>query len=308
MTDIKAIDIMNYPNQVKEVPYDFNEWEEWRKVCTTTFKPFFPLGRFPTTPEELEKHKHIYGTAFYPYESLEELIKVMDKEGYDKVCMAAVKMWSYRRSFKLIFDFTIEQVNNLVKRGKGRIIGAAGYNPFRIKESLDDIEKAVKEYGFKFVYLHNISFGIPYNDKKLYPLYGLCSSLNIPVSMQAGHSAEALPSWVGNPMSVDEVVMDFPYLKMNLSHTGFPWISEWIDLVWKHENVYGDISAYMPNNLDPELISFMTSGRGNRKVMWGSNGIALVHGKHQLMKMDMKDKYRENILRNNALRFLGMEG
>jgi len=308
MADIKAIDIMNYPNQVKDVPYKFNEWEEWRKVCTTTFKPFFPLGRFPETPEELEQHKHIYGTAFYPYESLDELIKVMDKEGYDKVCMTAVKMWSYRESFKLIFDFTIDQVNDLVKRSKGRIIGAAGYNPFRIKESLEDIEKSVKEYGFKFVYLHNISFGIPFNDRKLYPLYGLCSSLNVPVSVQAGHSAEALPSWVGNPMSMDEVVMDFPGLKINLSHTGFPWIKEWIDLVWKHENVYGDISAYMPNSLDPELIKFMTSGRGNRKVMWGSNGISLVSGKRQLMKMEMKDKYRENILRNNALRFLGIEG
>jgi len=307
MEDIKAIDIMNYPNQVKEAGYDFNEWEEWRQVATTTFKPFFPLGRFPTTPEELDQHRHLYGTAFYPYESLEAFIKAMDKEGYDKVCIAAVKMWSYRRSFKLIFDFTIDQVNDMVKKSNGRIIGVAGYNPYRIKESLRDIEKAVKEYGFKFVYVHNISFGIPFNDKKLYPLYGLCSSLGIPVSMQVGHSAEPLPSWVGNPMTVDEVVMDFPDLKINLSHTGFPWIKEWIDLVWKHPNVYGDISAYMPKNLDPELISFMSSGRGNRKVMWGTNGMGLRRGKQQILEMDMKGEYKRNILRDNALRFMSLE-
>jgi len=232
----------------------------------------------------------------------------MDKEGYDRVCMAAVKMFSYRRSFKLIFDFTIDQVNDLVKRSNGRIIGVAGYNPFRIKESLDDIEKAVKEYGFKFVYVHNISFGIPFNDKKIYPLYGLCESTNIPVSLQTGHSAEALPSWVGNPMGIDEVVMDFPHLKINLSHTGYPWIEEWMDLVWKHENVYGDISAYMPESLDPKLLSFIASGKGNAKVMWGTNGLGLGHGKKSIMKMDMKDKFKENILRNNALRFLGLDG
>lgn len=307
MEDIKAIDIMNYPNQVKDIPYNFNDWEEWRKVCTTTFKPFFPLGRFPQTPEEYEKHKHLYGTAFYPYESLDTFIEAMDKEGYDRVCITAVKMWSFRRSFQLIFDFTIDQVYDLMKRSKGRIIGAAGYNPLRIKESLDDIEKSVKEYGFKFVYAHNISFGIPFNDKKMYPLYGLCSTLKIPVSLQTGHSAEALPSWVGNPMAIDEVVMDFPDLKINLSHTGFPWIKEWIDLVWKHENVYGDISAYMPENLDPELLSFIGSGKGNGKVMWGTNGLGLRHGKQSILKMDMKDKYKENILRNNAIRFLGLE-
>ncbi|MBU1056578.1 MAG: amidohydrolase family protein [Proteobacteria bacterium] len=308
MEDIKAIDIMNYPIQVKSiVDYDFNKYEEWAMMAKTTFKPFFPLGRFPNTPEELEQHKHLYGTSFYPFETVDKFIAAMDKDGYDRVCIAAVKMWSFRKSFSLIFDFTIDQVNEMVKQGKGRIIGVAGYNPFRIDESLTDIEKSVKEYGFKFVYAHPITFGLPFNDKKMYPLYGLCSSLKIPVSMQVGHSAEPLPSWVGSPMTVDEVVMDFPDLKINLSHTGFPWINEWIDLVWKHPNVYGDIAAYMPKNLDPEIIKFMTSGRGNSKVMWGSNGIGLTHGKHQLMEMDMKDKYKENILRNNALRFMGLD-
>ena len=307
MEDIKAIDIMNYPNQCKGVvDYDFNEFEEWQHMAKTTFRAFFPSGSFPATPEEMEQHKHLYGTSFYPYESIDRLIKAMDEEGYDKLCIVAVKMWSYR-NFKLIFDFTIDQVNELVKKGKGRIIGVAGYNPLRITESLQDIEKAVKEYGFKFVYLHSISFGIPFNDKKLYPLYGLCSSMKIPVSMQVGHSAEPLPSWVGNPMSVDEVVMDFPDLTINLSHTGFPWIKEWIDLVWKHRNVYGDISAYMPKSLDPELISFISSARGNRKVMWGSNGIGLRRGKQQILEMEMKDEYKKNILRDNALRFMGME-
>jgi predicted TIM-barrel fold metal-dependent hydrolase len=308
MEDIKAIDIMNYPIQVKEiVDYDFNKFEEWQILAKTTFSPFFPLGRFPKTSEELEKHKHLFGTVFYPYESMEELIQAMDEEGYEKICVVACKMWSYRKSFNLIFDFTIDQVNEMVKKGKGRIIGGAGYNPFRIPESLREVEKAVKEYGFKFVYVHNISFGIPFNDKKLYPLYGLCSSLNIPVSLQVGHSAEPLPSWVGNPMSVDEVVMDFPDLKINLSHTGFPWIKEWIDLVWKHPNVYGDISAYMPKSLDPELISFMSSPRGNTKVMWGTNGLGLRRGKQQILEMDMKEEAKKNILRNNALRFLGLD-
>jgi len=306
MVDIKAIDIMNYPNIVKDVPYDFNEWEEWRQVCTTTFKPFFPLGRFPNTPEEYKQHKHLYGTAFYPFESVDELIKAMDKAGYDKICMAAVKMWSYR-NHKLIFDFTIDQVSELVKKADGRIIGVAGYNPLRIKESLEEVERAVKEYGFKFVYVHTLGFGMAANDKRMYPLYALCEFYGIPVSMQVGHSAEPLPSWVGNPMAIDEVVLDFPKLKVNLSHTGYPWIEEWIDLVWKHPNVYGDISAYMPKSLDKRLIEFMSSGRGNKKVMWGTNGIGLAHGKQQLMEMDMKDEYKENILRNNALRFMEIE-
>ncbi|MDP2645647.1 MAG: amidohydrolase family protein [Desulfobacterales bacterium] len=308
MDDIKAIDIMNYPLQCKVMEYDFNKFQEWRQMAETTFKPMFPSGRFPVTTEEYQAHKFLYGTVFYPYESVARLIQAMDEEGYDKICITACKLWSYRRSHSMIFDFTIDQVNDMVKAAGGRLIGAAGYDPFRIQESLRDIEKAVKEYGFKFVYAHPITFGLPFNDKKMYPLYGLCNSLGVPVSMQAGHSAEPLPSWVGNPMTVDEVVIDFPDLKINLSHTGFPWIKEWIDLIWKHPNVYGDISAYMPRGLDPEYLSFISSSRGRGKVMWGTNGLGLKRGKQEIMGMEWKDEAKKLVLRDNALRFLGIEG
>ena len=63
MEDIKAIDMMNYPPQIKEdVNYNFNDYEEWRVMAKTTFKAMLPMGRFPETKEELEKH-NIFGGA-----------------------------------------------------------------------------------------------------------------------------------------------------------------------------------------------------------------------------------------------------
>ncbi len=308
MEDIKAIDMMNYPIQVKEViEYNFNDFHEWRQLAQTTFKPMFPTGRFPTTEEELEKYKFLYGTIFYPYETVNDLIKAMDKIGYDKICMCATKMWSFHTN-EFVWNFSIDDIQKIVEKSNGRVIGAAGYNPFHIEESLREIEKAVKEYGFKFAYLHCMSFGLAPNDKRIYPLYAKCNELGIPVSMQVGHSAEPMPSMNGNPMYADEVALHFPNLKINLSHSGWPWFREWCDLVWKHPNVYGDISAYMPKNLEPFQIEFMFSGRGKRKVMWGSNGIGLARGKKELMEMDAKDDAKINILRENAVKFLGLEG
>jgi predicted TIM-barrel fold metal-dependent hydrolase len=235
------------------------------------------------------------------------MIEMMDKTGYDKVCICAAKMWSFRFTHSLIWDFSIEDVRKFVEKTDGRVIGAAGYNPLKIEESLIDIEKGVKEYGFKFVYLHALSFGLELNDKKLYPLYAKCNELGVPVSMQTGHSAEPLPSWVGNPMHIDEVVMDFPNLKINLSHSGWPWFREWCDMLWKHPNVYGDISAYMPKSLEPYQKKFMGGGRGRGKVMWGTNGMGFGRGKKELLEMEMKDEAKHKILRENALKFLGME-
>ena len=221
MEDIKAIDIMNYPIQVREaVEYDFNDYHEWRQLAQTTFKPMFPTGRFPTTKEELEQFKFLYGSMFHPYETVDDLIKAMDEIGYDKICMCAAKMWSFVTN-DFVWNLSIDDIHKVVEKSGGRIIGAAGYNPFKIEESLKEIEKAVKEYGFKFVYLHSMSFGLAPDDKRIYPLYAKCNELGVPVSMQVGHSAEPMPSMVGNPMYVDEVALRFPNLKINLSHTGW---------------------------------------------------------------------------------------
>ena len=307
MEDIKAIDMMNYPPQVKElVNYNFNDYPEWLHMAQTTFKPMLPMGRFPQTAEELEKHKHLYGTMFYCYETVADLVAGMDKIGYDKICISAVKMWSPKRNV-FVWDFSIDQVQQLVEKSKGRIIGAAGYNPWDIEGSLKDIEKAVKEYGFKFVYYHSMSFSLAPNDRKYWPLFAKCVELNVPVSVQVGHSAEPMPSWLGHPMYMDDVAINFPKLKIILSHTGWPWVMEWCDLVWKHPNVYGDISAYMPKALDPYQIEFMFSGKGRNKVMWGTNGIGLARGKKELMEMDAKDETKQKILRDNAVKLLGLD-
>jgi len=77
-------------------------------------------------------------------------------------------------------------------------------------------------------------------------------------------------------------------------------------MLWKHPNVYGDISAYNPSNLEPQTIRFMNGGRGRDKVMWGSNGSDHTGKIRQIMAMDLKDESRRMILRENAIRFLNL--
>ena len=140
-----------------------------------------------------------------------------------------------------------------------------------------------------------------------YPLYAKCSELGIPVGMQVGHSAEPLPSWVGHPMEVDKVAIDFPDLKINMSHTGYPWVDEWCSMIFRHPNVYGDISAYNPRNLTAETVKFMNSSRGREKVMFGSNSYGLKLTKEQFLDLQIKDETKQRVLRDNAIEFLGLD-
>jgi predicted TIM-barrel fold metal-dependent hydrolase len=313
MSDLKAIDVMNYPSQCVSGLVDWGKWDEFQQMARSTFMTVFPTGRFPDAPGfpkdpvEEKVYKRTYGTLFNPYKTIEEMIQDMDKLGYDKICVTATKMWSYRRHFDMIFDFTVEQIRKIMDIAGDRVIGAAGYNPFRIEESLKEIEIAVKEFGFKYVYFHPITFGLSVNDKRCYPLYAKCNELEIPVGMQVGHSAEPLPSWVGHPVDIDEVAIDFPHLKINLSHTGWPWIDEWCSMLWKHPNVYGDISAYMPKSLDERTVRFMDSPRGRNKVMFGTNGLGLKVCLDQFKSLELEEETKARILRENAVEFFALE-
>jgi hypothetical protein len=215
-------------------------------------------------------------------------------------------MWSYRHHHKLIIDQPEEVVAKAIAEAPDRLIGGAGYNPFRIDESLRRIETAVRDWGFRYVYFHPMTFGVAPNDRRCYPLYAKCVELGVPVGFQVGHSAEVLPSNVGRPMLADDVAIDFPDLKINLSHTGWPWTGEFCSMIWRHPNVYGDISAYFPSTLDKELVAFMDSSRGRHKILYGTNGFDLARFKADFESLPISDKTRERVLRSNALEFLGL--
>ena len=296
LKEIKAIDTMCRvfyclpPEKVKEL---FDVYE-FKVMAITTFGGV--LKRIGAKPGEEWK---VLGAMSKG--SVEEMIKEMDEIGVEYVLMDQMIAWS-RRDLRLWGGYTTETIGELIEKSKGRVIGGAGYNPFQIKESLDDIERAVKDFGFKYVWAHPITFGCTPNDKKMYPLYIKCIELGIPCAFQVGQSAEPLPSEPGHPMYADEVALDFPQLTIILTHTGWPWIDEWMSMVWKHPNVYGNIGAYFPSALDPALVRFMDGARGQDKVLWATNGFGMTRCKKEFLELPIKDETKRKVLWENALK------
>jgi predicted TIM-barrel fold metal-dependent hydrolase len=276
------------------------EFEEFRIMTRTTFGGVFK-GRIPTE-EDMRRTGLLSG-----HDTVDELIEEMDANHYGIIVACATKMWSPHYHHQLIMDCDFEDLAKVVLASNGRLLGAISYNPFRIEESLFDLERAVREFDFRYVWFHPLSFGLPPNDRRFYPLYAKCNELKVPVGLQVGHSAEVLPSDGGRPMLMDEVAIDFPNLRINLSHTGWPWVDEWCSMLWRHPNVYGDISAYFPSSLDDNLVRFMDSGRGRRKVMFGTNGLGLARCISELNELDIRDDTKQRVLRDNAIEFLRLE-
>lgn len=302
MDDIGAIDVMNHASEARRGlgPNPFDS-QEFQIMTRTTFKSVF--GGSVPDPDTLKQLATLQGHA-----DVAECVGDMDRLGYDRVVICATKMWSYHYHHRLILDFPLDAVGEAVAESKGRLIGAASYNPFRIEDSLAEVERGVKEYGFRYVWFHPLSFGLAPNDRRFYPLYAKCAELDIAVGFQVGHSAEVLPSDGGRPMLADDVAIDFPNLRINLSHTGWPWVDEWCSMLWRHPNVYGDISAYYPRSLDERLIRFMDSSRGRDKVLFGTNGLGLARCKEEFVALPIDDRTKRAVLRDNALAFLKLDG
>lgn len=291
---VHAIDVMNHPPEAERgLGGDPFQYEEFKIMLRTTFKAA------ASAPDR--------GGLLAGHASVADLVADMDRLGYDHVVVCATKMWSYRYHHRLILDYAVDDVGRLVAEGRGRIIGAASYNPFRIDQSLREVEHGVRAHGFKYVWFHPLSFGLAPNDRRFYPLYAKCSELGIAVGMQVGHSAEVLPSDVGRPMLVDDVAIDFPDLRINLSHTGWPWVDEWCSMLWRHPNVWGDVSAYFPKGLDERQLRFMDGSRGRHKVLFGTNGLGLAACVEQFRALPLKDETMRRVLRENAIEFLRLE-
>jgi predicted TIM-barrel fold metal-dependent hydrolase len=234
------------------------------------------------------------------YDSIDAMIAKMDEAGVEKVFITQCKMWSYRNKW-MYMDTQLEDVTQYLESYPDRFVGLAGYNPFRIKESLEEIERAVNEHGFKGVYIHIYGFDIPLHDAKMYPLYAKCVELDIPISMQVGHVLEAMPSEHARPIYLDRIASDFPELKVVGAHTGWPWVEELISVCYKWDNVYFGVDAWMPKYLKPEIIQFINSRMGQDRALWGTNGLPWQESLQQIDGLGLREEAKRKLLRDNVV-------
>jgi hypothetical protein len=92
-------------------------------------------------------------------------------------------------------------------------------------------------------------------------------------------------------------------------HIGYPWTEEMVAVARKHENVYIDTSAYTARRFPDELVRFMKTGTGQRKVLFGSNYpmIAPTHALADLDDLGLSEEARRDFLHGNAERVFALD-
>lgn len=155
-------------------------------------------------------------------------------------------------------------------------------------------------------------------DKKLEPAYRLAEEFDIPVMIHTGDTYSPTGKVkYSHPLNVDEVAVDFPNVRFLICHLGNPWFRDCMEVVYKNENVYTDISGLTLGNFTDRFEAYMRQqlkemllwGMNPRKVLFGTDW-PLVTMESYLQFMDelkLPPKDKQLMLHENAARFYKLD-
>lgn len=115
-------------------------------------------------------------------------------------------------------------------------------------------------------------------DPKLAPAYHLAEEFDVPVMIHTGDTyAPTGKVKYSHPLHVDEVAVDFPRVKFLICHLGNPWFRDCMEVVYKNENVFTDISGLTLGEFTDRFEAYMRQ-QLKEMILWGVNPNKVLYG------------------------------
>jgi hypothetical protein len=136
-----------------------------------------------------------------------------------------------------------EFIAEYVERGQGSTIGFASVDP-NDPQAVDQLRYAATTLGLKGLKLSPPYQAFHPHAPEAIEVYRAAAELGLVVMFHQG--AVFMPRAVlevANPALLDKVARDFPDLRIIVAHAGQPWFAETVALMYKHANVFADLSA-----------------------------------------------------------------
>lgn len=158
---------------------------------------------------------------------------------------------------------------------------------------------------------HQLFYPNDYRDGGDWPelagLYERAEALDLPIMFHTGTSVfPKARNKYGHPMHLDDLLVDFPNLRIIMAHGGRPlWMAECFFLVRRSPNVYMDISSIPPRRLIDRYFPRLEEIAD--QVLFGSDwpgpgpeGIRA--NVESFLDLPLSDATKRRILRDNALK------
>ncbi|CAN5584999.1 hypothetical protein BH23ACI1_BH23ACI1_12730 [soil metagenome] len=115
-------------------------------------------------------------------------------------------------------------------------------------------------------------------DSKLAPAYRLAEEFDVPVMIHTGDTyAPTGRVKYSHPLHVDDVAVDYPKVKFVICHLGNPWFRDCMEVVYKNDNVYTDMSGLTLGDFTDRFEAYMRQ-QLKEMILWGVNPNKVLYG------------------------------
>lgn len=242
---------------------------------------------------------------------LDDLRETMRRNGVDyALVLSSYKVNEHRPSTASVIEATENDDNIFVVAG----ISYLNYKERDLREVSDYLQeglvKALKLYpGYEPFY--------PY-DKRCQVIYDLAMEYDVPVMFHTGdtYSPQGKVRFA-HPLNIDDVAVDHPGMKIVICHIGNPWIRDCMEVVYKNNNVYADISGLVLGNFEDAFEKYMLAqikemilyAGEPRYLLYGTDWpISSMEGYLAFMRgLDLSPAAKEMIMWRNAAELYGLD-
>ncbi|GAB4336973.1 MAG: hypothetical protein Kow0099_10200 [Candidatus Abyssubacteria bacterium] len=156
------------------------------------------------------------------------------------------------------------------------------------------------------------------DDEDCVPIYQLLMKYDAPVIFHTGDCVSTMARLrFSHPLNVDDLAFRFPDLKIVMAHMGNPWLWDAAEVIYKNENVYGDISGLitgMPDTYKKEYRNWVKEQLesaiyycGADNLLFGTDYCLVSHADaiEFFSGLKIRDEDLDKIFFSNALKLLG---
>ncbi|MCF7824329.1 MAG: amidohydrolase family protein [Candidatus Marinimicrobia bacterium] len=255
------------------------------RLRTETFIKFWDPDHNPAIKDYVEKY-HMQDRL--KALSVEQLILHANEAGIEKL---------------LIYGSTPEENSRILKLSKEHkeLIPVGGVNLKKgISVALEEIIRLKAEniaaIDFSFLCEKNV------NDKDFYALYGYCEVHSIPVIIHSGvHFSRSAYLWKAQPQYFDEIAVDFPELKIIMSHGGNGFGPSVLAVTQRHPNIYLEFASMRPKYMAPEFIQAANTYLKDRCIFGTDYPLTDFDNQVKLWQYALREEVWDKFFRQNIL-------